>query len=93
MKDFEQEILEKERAEEEIKERRERYKALAYALDTPEGQLVLKEILALCPINDEVFSCDPCQTAYNCGRRSIGLEITSLVNNTNKKIMINKKED
>ena len=92
MKDFEQEILEKERQEEKAREQRGKLKELAYALDTAEGQLVLNEILKLCPIDEEVFSSDPCQTAYRCGQRSIGLAINSLVNNINRNIMIKKKE-
>ena len=93
MKDFEAEILEKARAKEIEKENKDRLRAFALALETADGQTVLAEILRLCPIDQEVFSNDPFNTAYLCGRRSIGLEITSLVNNTNRNIMIKKKED
>lgn len=93
MRDFEQEILEKQVAQKEEKLRNENLRQLAYALDTSQGQLVLEEILKLCPIDQEVFSTDPCMTAYLCGKRSVGLAIATLVKNINGKIIVHKKEE
>lgn len=85
MKDLETELLEKQKQERELKEKRDEESRFFYALqrvkDTEDGRIVIDGILKMCPIDDEVFcGSDPFNTAYLCGKRAVGLQLRSFLN-------------
>ena len=46
----------------------------------PEGELVLEDLMKFCLVGSDVHvPGDPLETAYNAGRRRVGLRIASLV--------------
>lgn len=83
MNSFEEEIRQRKIAEENADKEREKYTRSIVAFDkvikSEEGRKVLKVIFDMCPVDLEVFSTDALQTAYLCGRRSIGIELRNLI--------------
>ena len=44
-------------------------------LSSSNNREVLRDILSLCGLDDDTFVADPYRSAYNQGRRSMGIEI------------------
>lgn len=58
--------------------------ALGEVVKSPNGRKVLKRILSIAPSNSLNSCIDPIQMAFNEGRRSVTLEIQSLLNSLSK---------
>lgn len=84
MKDLETEILERDKQNQLLKEKRDEESRFFYALkkvqDSEDGRIVIEGILKMCPIDEEVFcGSDPFNTAYLCGKRAVGLQLRSFL--------------
>jgi len=53
--------------------------AFSNILKTSDGRKVLKTILTMYPLVNDTFSTDALQMAFNCGRKSIVLELTDFI--------------
>ena len=85
---FERDVAQKQYQEdlERINEtKKERFDiALSEVVKSPNGRKVLKRILSIAPANALNSCVDPIQMAFNEGRRSVTLEIQSLLNSLSK---------
>nr|DAH70729.1 MAG TPA: hypothetical protein [Caudoviricetes sp.] len=85
---FERDVAQKQYQEdlERINEtKKERFDiALSEVVKSPNGRKVLKRILSIAPSNALNGCIDPIQMAFNEGRRSVTLEIQSLLNSLSK---------
>lgn len=78
--DLEQEITTKEQLEKETKGKVESAKiALQEILKTRQGRVFVKFLFAMSPLEFDTFSTDSLRMAYNCGRKSITLELYDFI--------------
>ena len=78
--DLEQEITTKEQLEKETKDKVESAKnALQEILKTRQGRVFVKFLFAMSPLEFDTFSTDSLRMAYNCGRKSITLELYDFI--------------
>lgn len=80
---FEREIKQKQADALALENMEHRRKAFAVALrdvvNTAQGKAVLKYLLSLIPINEDIFSSDAMLMAHSEGRRSAGIELRNAI--------------
>lgn len=83
MKSLEDEVknIEDEKEFESEQKRREEKISISFerVLATEDGRVVLKAILEMCPLEVDDFSLNSNQMSYNCGRKSIGVELRNFL--------------
>ena len=83
MKSLEDEVknIEDEKEFESEQKRREEKISISFerVLATEDGRVVLKAVLDMCPLEVDDFSLSSNQMSYNCGRKSIGVELRNFL--------------